>query len=113
MRGWTAPPSIAGEAVMNMLRTEPSRPVSTTNRNACLVHIYPTGPDMGKRFALGEAAVVLGRDPECDLCLNDSSVSRRHCRVQPGDGGYVAEDLQSTNGTYVNDEPATVRLLKD
>jgi diguanylate cyclase (GGDEF)-like protein len=98
---------------MNTLRTEPNRPVSTTNRTACLVHIYPTGPDMGKRFALGEAQVVVGRDPDCDLCLNDSSVSRRHVRLLPGTGGYFVEDLQSTNGTYVNDEAVAMRLLKD
>src|SRR5206468_261411 len=98
---------------MNTLRTEPLRPVSQLNRTACLVHIYPTGPDMGKRFALGDAAVVLGRDPECDICLNDASVSRRHARIQVGGGGYLAEDLQSTNGTYVNDEPAALKLLKD
>src|SRR4051794_37687512 len=98
---------------MNTLRTEPLRPVSANNRDACLVHIYPTGPDMGKRFTLGAAAAVLGREVDCDLCLNDSSVSRRHAMVRPGDGGYFLEDLQSTNGTYVNDQPVTVRLLRD
>ncbi len=98
---------------MNTLRTEPLRPVSATSRDACLVHIYPTGPDLGKRFTLGETPMVLGREPDCNLCLNDSSVSRRHARLRFGDGGYVLEDLQSTNGTYVNDEPVTVRLLRD
>ncbi len=89
------------------------RPVITTNRNACLVHIYPTGPGMGARYALGDQPLVLGRASECEIRINDHSVSRRHARIQPGADGYYAVDLQSTNGTYVNDKPASMCKLQD
>ncbi len=91
----------------------PCRPVSATNRNACLVHIYPTGPNMGMRYALGERPLSVGRASDCEIRINDNSVSRRHARIQPGNDGYYAVDLQSTNGTYVNYLPAYMHKLKD
>jgi len=93
--------------------TAPERPVSSTNRNACLVHIYPTGPGMGARYTLGELPLIVGRGNDSDIRINDHSVSRRHARIQPGAEGYYAVDLQSTNGTYVNDHPASMCKLKD
>jgi two-component system cell cycle response regulator len=93
--------------------TLPERPVSMTNRNACLVHIYPTGPGMGTRYTLADSPVVIGRGGDCDIRINDHSVSRRHARIQPGADGYYAVDLQSTNGTFVNDQPASMYKLKD
>jgi diguanylate cyclase (GGDEF)-like protein len=87
--------------------------ISTTNRQACLVHIYPTGPGMGSRYMLADTRVTLGRDNDCDICLSDLSVSRHHARIQPGMDGYYVVDLQSTNGTFVNDKPASMCKLKD
>ncbi len=93
--------------------TAPERPVSVTNRHACLVHIYPTGSGMGARYQLAETPVVIGRGNDCEIRINDHSVSRRHARVQPSVEGYLAVDLQSTNGTFVNDVPASMQKLKD
>jgi len=87
--------------------------VSSTRRDACVVHIYPTGPGMGARYALTDVPMVLGRGNDCDIRINDHSVSRRHARIQPGADGYYAVDLQSTNGTFVNDVPASICKLKD
>jgi DNA-binding NtrC family response regulator len=56
------------------------------------------GPDRGRSFRLGEAA-VLGTDPTCDIRLTDECVSRRHCRIQLGQRGFWVTDLQSHNGT--------------
>jgi diguanylate cyclase (GGDEF)-like protein len=93
--------------------TAPDRLISSTRRDACVVHIYPTGPGMGARYALSDTPVVLGRGNDCDIRINDHSVSRRHARIQPGADGYYAVDLQSTNGTFVNDVPASICKLKD
>ena len=57
--------------------------------------------------------LVLGRGSDCEIRINDHSVSRKHARIQPGIDGYYAVDLQSTNGTFVNDVPASMYKLKD
>jgi len=93
--------------------TARDRLVSSTRRDACVVHIYPTGPGMGARYALTDAPMVIGRGNDCDIRINDHSVSRRHARIQPGADGYYAVDLQSTNGTFVNDVPASICKLND
>ena len=43
------------------------RPVSLSSRNACMVHIYPTGPTMGTRYTVGDAPIVIGRASDCDI----------------------------------------------
>lgn len=101
------------EKVTETWVTAPDRPIISARRDACVVHIYPTGPGMGSRYPLADSPVVLGRGTDCDIRINDHSVSRRHARIQPGADGYYAVDLQSTNGTFVNDVPASICKLKD
>jgi hypothetical protein len=48
--------------------------------------------------------VILGRDPECGLPIADDTVSARHARLSYHHNQWWAEDLQSTNGTFLNDE---------
>ncbi len=45
---------------------------------------------------------TMGRDPECDVILPDSSVSRRHVKVSASDSGFFVEDVGSSNGTWVD-----------
>ena len=47
-------------------------------------------------------SIVLGRDPACDVHLDDPSVSSRHCRITMLDGQPLVDDLSSTNGTIIN-----------
>jgi two-component system, cell cycle response regulator len=101
------------ETVTETLATRPKLPLAEGNRNACLVHIYPTGTGMGTRYTLGDLPTTLGRGGDCDVCINDNSVSRLHARILPTDDGYLADDLQSTNGTFVNDVPASMYKLHD
>lgn len=61
-----------------------------------------TGPDAGRSYILDERPRTLGRGSDCDLRWEDSSLSRRHCRIRWDDGVYVLEDLDSSNGTYIN-----------
>lgn len=50
---------------------------------------------------------VIGRDPECDLTINQPFLSRRHCQIVQRDGTYSLEDLKSLNGTLLNENPVT------
>src|SRR5438309_10431487 len=94
-------------------RSWPNLNLASANREPCLVHIYPTGPGMGCRHALGSARLVIGRSNDCDIFINDNSVSRRHVGIESRADGYYAVDLQSMNGTFVNNLPAEERKLED
>ena len=54
------------------------------------------------------AGLVLtaGRGPQCEIHIDDQSVSRRHCTLEAVDGGVRVTDLGSANGTFVNEQPA-------
>jgi predicted component of type VI protein secretion system len=60
------------------------------------------GPVPGKVFDLVKDVVTIGRDVNNDIVINDSEVSRNHGRLTSQSGGYLIEDLASTNGTFVN-----------
>src|SRR3954452_9679993 len=63
------------------------------------------GSEAGKQLPL-DNVVDIGREPSLTLHLDqDTQVSRRHARISVQGGQVVAEDLGSTNGTYVNDQP--------
>ena len=61
------------------------------------------GPGAGRQVTL-TGPVVVGRDAEADVVLDDARVSRRHARITPQQGRAVVEDLASRNGTFVNRE---------
>jgi pSer/pThr/pTyr-binding forkhead associated (FHA) protein len=63
-----------------------------------------TGPFEGKVFELDKESVVMGRDVTNDIIFPDPEVSRHHSRLTLTPRGYVIEDLDSTNGTFVNGE---------
>ena len=64
--------------------------------------IMRTGPNPGKSFELTKNELYIGRDINNDIVINDSEVSRKHARLILQAGGYVLEDLGSTNGSFVN-----------
>jgi diguanylate cyclase (GGDEF)-like protein len=70
--------------------------------DACVIVIY--GPDLGKRLQLGTAPFEIGRASGSDLFLDQESISRHHARVTFDGSQYWVLDLNSTNGTFVNDE---------
>ena len=60
------------------------------------------GGRTGETFALDRPQTTIGRSPECDIFLDDVTVSRRHAVVARGDDGFTIEDLGSLNGTFLN-----------
>lgn len=60
---------------------------------------------LGKIFSLQPGRRnVIGRDATCEVSIPSDRVSRRHCHVEPQQGGWLLEDLGSSNGTLVNQE---------
>src|SRR5208283_4061115 len=59
--------------------------------------------DFGTTFIIDQPALVLGRQKDSDCVIDDTLLSRHHCRVTADESGdYWLEDLSSTNGTYLN-----------
>jgi serine phosphatase RsbU (regulator of sigma subunit) len=56
----------------------------------------------GRRFPLDSPCLV-GRGPYNHIVLDDTRISRQHAKISPEAGGHVVYDLNSANGTYVND----------
>lgn len=60
-----------------------------------------TGGVFGRTYPV-EAPLTIGRSPQCDICVQDSGLSRIHARLTPEDGGLLIEDQNSTNGSFIN-----------
>jgi hypothetical protein len=71
---------------------------------------YPGG--MTHEVELAGSVAVLGRDPGCDVVLNDSKCSRRHAIVEEAVEGLVVRDTASANGVYVNGRRVDTAPLK-
>jgi hypothetical protein len=56
---------------------------------------------------------VIGRVAGCDLVIDDTKASRRHARLVVDAGVVEVEDLESSNGTLLNEKPVTRRVLRD
>lgn len=69
--------------------------------------IVRRGPRPNETYELNQGVITLGRDITNDIVINDPEVSRHHCRLTQGGGGYTLEDLGSTNGTFVNGQRLT------
>ena len=77
--------------------------IEPTQAPACVLQIY--GGTLGRRYEFDGRDFVVGRDPDNDISVDLTTVSRRHARLFGKDGEAWVEDLGSTNGTLVNDEP--------
>ncbi|HJY30975.1 MAG TPA: sigma 54-interacting transcriptional regulator [Pyrinomonadaceae bacterium] len=71
-----------------------------------------SGKHKGAVFAINEDTLVIGRETSAHVSIADASVSRRHSKIEKKDEGFVITDLESLNGTFVNDVPVRSRLLE-
>ena len=55
-----------------------------------------------RNIALGGNEMVIGRHPDCQIIVDEGAISRRHARIYTDQGQHLIEDLQSRNGTFVN-----------
>lgn len=74
---------------------------------AMLKLVIVDGPSRGKEFPLGDGETVLGRTSETPVELPSTKVSRRHAAIRVARGQVEIEDLNSSNGTYLNGKRIT------
>jgi FHA domain-containing protein len=83
------------------------RPRAAEARPSLRTLVVTEGSLRGTTLTLGQAPVLIGRAPESTLVLDDDYASARHARIYPQDGEWFAEDLGSTNGTFIGSNRLT------
>lgn len=71
------------------------------------------GAQIGTVYRLDDKILSIGRSPQCDIFLNDMTVSREHASVFPKWNGFVIRDNQSYNGIWINNESVEEAKLAD
>jgi DNA-binding winged helix-turn-helix (wHTH) protein len=84
------------EPVVDLASGKPNRPASF---NRCWLTLNE------RAFPLGGGENTIGRDPQCTVWLDESGVSRRHARIFVTGASATIEDLGSTNGTFIRNQP--------
>ncbi len=71
------------------------------------------GPQVGNVFRLAADVITIGRSPQCDIFLNDMTVSRSHAEIRRVNGVFHIVDLDSFNGLWVNNRNVRETRLYD
>jgi hypothetical protein len=86
-----------------MVDTGPTPDSPTTLISSGRPHLSISWQDGGKTLVRAfNNNLTIGRHPDSDICISDSSVSRRHVQISYVDTGWIIEDLGSRNGTLLN-----------
>jgi len=106
-------PSFArANATSSNLNLPPPDPSLRLPQKKNVVLTVLSGPAQGQTYSLTKPRVVLGRKG-ADVALNDSEISRKHCVLEVRDSYINLKDLDSTNGTFFEEERVRAAMLQD
>ncbi len=71
------------------------------------------GPHVGRIYPIRQATTIIGRSSECDVAIKDQTISRAHAQIVIDGGQVILIDLDSTNGTFVNQMPVREQHLRE
>jgi|SRR5215470_1393149 len=104
-------PSFArGNASASALRLAPEDPGLKLPANKNIVLTVTAGPGKGDVFTLAKPRVILGRQGS-DIALKDPEISRHHCVLEARENYINLKDLDSTNGTFLDEERVRAAML--
>jgi len=78
--------------------------------NSAMVFIH-RGPQKGARFLVTSEGATIGRATESAIFLDDVTVSRKHASISKTGNGFTFKDSGSLNGSYVNNESVSEKVL--
>ncbi|HJS19135.1 MAG TPA: FHA domain-containing protein [Anaerolineales bacterium] len=89
-------------------RPAPKAKASRPSHGARKAALYiKHGPHAGKSFYLTKFPIVIGRDPQNDVCINDPHITSHHAQIDSKQDGYSLRDLGG--GTFINGHPLKSR----
>jgi predicted component of type VI protein secretion system len=77
-----------------------------SNREVAML-LVQEGNSPKSQWPLVKSSIIIGREPSCDVFIDDRQVSRTHAEIVRSGQGYTLRDLGSKNGTYLNGEPVS------
>ena len=80
--------------------------------NSAMVIVH-RGPSKGARFLLDGDSTTIGRASDCDIFLDDVTVSRKHASIVKDGTSFSFVDSGSLNGSYINNEAVSIRDLQN
>jgi predicted RNA-binding Zn-ribbon protein involved in translation (DUF1610 family) len=106
-------PSFArANATSSNLHLQPADPGLKLPEKSKIVLTVLSGPSQGERHTLSKPRVVVGRQGS-DVALHDPEISRHHCLLEVRDSYINLKDLDSTNGTFFEEERVRAAMLQD
>jgi pSer/pThr/pTyr-binding forkhead associated (FHA) protein len=75
--------------------------------------LNPYATDSRAGYPITKQLMIIGRDVHADILVNDVSVSRKHAQILSLAGGFMLKDLESGNGTYINNQRIEEAYLGD
>ena len=66
-----------------------------------------------KTIPLDKPKLVVGREPTCEIHIDNLGISRQHCAFAARGEAFVVQDMGSSNGTFVNGRKITEHFLND
>ncbi len=120
-------PGAPAVTVKTRLETDvPREPAPNTTRRSVVLtdkrkqpvvgwFVALTGPQKGEDFRIREGPNTIGSAPDADVVLHDTAISGKHASLRYKDQKFTITDLDSTNGTYLNDraDPIAREELRD
>ena len=95
--------------VVTVIKKQPAK--ESSSKDAGLVVI--NGVDLGKKYSLTQRSTLIGRSSKVDIQVDEDSISRNHAVIENHGDRIFVRDLDSTNGTYVNDRSISHHTLMD
>jgi len=99
------------ETIVTVIHKVEDAGLQRRKKDACIVVIY--GAELGRKYAIENREMTIGRATVNDICVSQDSVSRTHATILVDEHGVKIRDNVSTNGTYVNDHKIHEVYLKD
>lgn len=97
-----------GWALWNLLREfKQQGDKLATQKKPDIILSIKMGPGKESVRQFSQPQIMIGRDTKCDLSVMDEALSAHHARLTHHHGQWWLEDLNSTNGTYLNHERLT------